>query len=141
MATEIGEAAQTAVAALQEQSTRDSISLAAENAHKRAFLQTFRRWEGLFKRADRGDVRAEKWLIADYYASLCHLSPMGFDALTDLLKERCTFCPTVRECLEAMKADPYDWGHPFRTRRECLFQPYQRQAIANESRLQIEQKD
>lgn len=85
----------------------------AEIAHKRYFLQVFRRWEALFKRADRGDVQAEKWLIADYYKSLCHLSPAGMEALTDVLKERCTFFPTIRECLEAMKAGPYDYGHRF----------------------------
>jgi len=81
---------------------------------KRHFLQVFRRWEALFKRSDRGDVQAEKWLIAEYYDSLGHLSPAGLEALTKLLKARCTFFPTIRECLDAMTTNPYDWGHPFR---------------------------
>ena len=113
MATDIATAAQTAVAALQEQSTRESISLTEEIAHKRHFLQTFRRWEALFKRADRGDVQAEKWLIADYYKSLCHLSPAGLEALTDELKERCTFFPTIRECLEVTRPKQFDYANRF----------------------------
>lgn len=113
MATDMGTAAQTAVAALREQSTRASTSLADENAHKRHFLQTFRRWEALFKRADRGDVQAEKWLIADYYKSLGFLSPVGLEALTDVLKERYTFFPTIRECLEITRPKADDFGSPF----------------------------
>lgn len=104
---------QTAVAALQGQLTKGSTSLADEIAHKRHFLQTFRRWESLFKRADKGDLQAEKWLIADYYKSLGHLSPEGLDALTDELKERCTFFPTIRECLEIMKPKQFDYGNRF----------------------------
>lgn len=113
MATDIGQVALIAVAALQEQSTKASTSLADEIAHKRHFLQTFRRWEALFKRADRGDVQAEKWLIADYYKSLCHLSPAGLEALTDELKERCTFFPTIRECLEVTRPKQFDYGNRF----------------------------
>jgi len=113
MATDIGTVAQTAVAALQEQSTKGSISLEVEIAHKRHFLQTFRRWEALFKRADRGDIQAEKWLIADYYKSLCHLSPGGLEALTDELKERCTFFPTIRECLEVTRPKQFDYANRF----------------------------
>ena len=113
MAKQIGTAAQTAVAALQEQSTKGSTSLAEENEHKRYFLIVFRRWEALFKRADRGDVQAEKWLIADYYKSLCHLSPEGLERLTDALKERCTFFPTIKECLEITRPSRFDYGHPF----------------------------
>ncbi len=84
-----------------------------EIAHKRHFLQTFRRWEALFKRADRGDIQAEKWLIADYFKSLGHLSPDGLEALTDVLKEQCTFFPTIRECLEVLKPKVGDYGSPF----------------------------
>lgn len=113
MDTPIGEAALTAVAALQKQSTKDSTSLADENARKRHFLQTFRRWEALFKRADRGDVQAEKWLIADYYKSLGHLSPEGLERLTDELKARCTFFPTIKECLEITHPARYDYANPF----------------------------
>jgi hypothetical protein len=101
----------TAVAASQEQSTK---GLTGSTDHKRAFLETFRRWELLFKRKDTGDMQAEKWLIAEYYDSLGHLSVAGFEALTRLLKENCTFFPTVRECLDLMRPkDRYDWGHPF----------------------------
>lgn len=82
--------------------------------HKRAFVQTFRRWSVLFKRKD-GDVEADKWLIAEYYKSLQHLTPAGLDKLTDILKETCIFFPTIRECLDAVTCkDRYDWGHPFR---------------------------
>lgn len=84
-----------------------------ENARKRHFLQTFRRWEALFKRADRGDVQAEKWLIADYYKSLGHLSPEGLEALTDVLKAQCTFFPTIKECLEITHPKQFDYGNPF----------------------------
>lgn len=73
----------------------------------------FRRWEALFKRSDRGDVQAEKWLIADYYKSLGFLSQEGLEALTDELKARCTFFPTIRECLEITSPGKYDYGNPF----------------------------
>ena len=101
----------TAVAASQEQLTK---GLTGSMGHKRAFLETFRRWEVLFKRKDAGDMQAEKWLIAEYYDSLGYLSADGFDVLTRLLKENCTFFPTIRECLDLMRPkDHYDWGHPF----------------------------
>lgn len=67
--------------------------------HKRAFLETFRRWEILFKRKD-GDEPAAKWLVAEYYDSLGHLSADGFCALTKILKEECTFFPSIKECLD-----------------------------------------
>lgn len=74
----------------------------------------------LFKRKD-SDVQSDKWLIAEYYKSLGHLTPMGFDKLTDLLKETCIFFPTIRECLEAVTCkDRYDWGHPFRVNPRTL---------------------
>jgi hypothetical protein len=104
-----GTAAAQAVAASQSQSTRDSASL----AHRRKFLETFRRWELLFKRKDNGDVEAEKWLISEYYDSLRHLTAEGFDTLTRMLKERCTFFPTIRECIELTRCAPTDYGHPF----------------------------
>jgi hypothetical protein len=113
MVKQIGEVLPTAVAALQEQSTRDSTSLADEIERKKYFLQVFRRWEALFKRADRGDVQAEKWLIADYFKSLGHLSPDGLEALTDELKKSSIFFPTIRECLEITNPARYDYGNPF----------------------------
>ena len=100
----------TAVAASQEQSTKGSTG---SSEHKLAFLQTFRRWEILFKRADRGDVEADKWLIAEYYKSLGHLTPAGFELLTEQLKERCTFFPTIKECLEVINPPKYSYGNPF----------------------------
>lgn len=103
----------TAEAALQEQLTRDSTSLDEENARKRYFLHVFRRWEALFKRADRGDIQAEKWLIADYFKSLGHLSAEGLEALTDELKKTCIFFPTIKECLEITNPGRYDFGNPF----------------------------
>lgn len=84
-----------------------------ENARKRIFLQTFRRWEALFKRADRGDVQAEKWLIADYYKSLGFLSAEGLEALTDELKKQCTFFPSIKECLEITNPKRFDYASPF----------------------------
>ena len=114
MATAIGkltEKALTGVVASQEQLTK---GLTGSMDHKRAFLETFRRWEVLFKRKDAGDMQAEKWLIAEYYDSLGHLSLEGMNVLTRMLKENCTFFPTIRECLELMRPkDRYDWGHPF----------------------------
>lgn len=105
--------AMTGVVTSLEQSTKESRSL--ENDHKRLFLQTFKRWEILFKRKDTGGPEDAKWLIAEYYKSLGHLTPAGLDKLTDLLKETCIFFPTIRECLEAITCkDRYDWGHPFR---------------------------
>ena len=83
-------------------------------AHKRAFLDEFERWTRLFKQKDGGDVQAAKWLIAEYYQSLGHLSEAGLEALTELLKANCTFFPTIRECLDLMRPkDRYDYGHPF----------------------------
>lgn len=87
--------------------------MADEIQRKRQFLQVFRRWEALFKRADRGDVEAEKWLIADYFKSLGHLSPEGMEALTDELKAKCTFFPTIKECLEIMNPARFDYASKF----------------------------
>lgn len=81
---------------------------------KRHFLEVFRRWDALFKRGDRGDIMAEKWLIAEYFKRLGHLSPTGLECLTDLLTEKYTFFPTIAECLAVMKCDRYDYGNPFR---------------------------
>ncbi|NBW44255.1 MAG: hypothetical protein EBR45_01605 [Betaproteobacteria bacterium] len=82
--------------------------------HKRAFLREYQRWAMLFRGKDTGDTESEKWLIAEYYESLQHLSEEGFAELTKLLKANCTFFPTVRECLDLMRPkDRYDWGHPF----------------------------
>ena len=87
--------------------------MADEIQRKRQFLKVFRRWEALFKRADRGDVEAEKWLIADYFKSLGHLSAEGLEALTDELKVRCTFFPTIKECLEIMNPPRFDYASKF----------------------------
>ena len=108
-----GEAALTSVAVLQEQLMKDSQTLAREGDHKRAFLQTFRRWESLFKRKD-GDVQSDKWMVAEYYDSLKFLSEGGFDSLTKLLKENCIFFPTIKECLDFTRPDRYDYSNPFR---------------------------
>lgn len=138
MATQLAAAARQSLEAIsQGQSQRDLISSAE---HKRKFLETFQRWDILFKRKDGRSVEAEKWLIAEYYASLKFLSAEGFDVLTDSLKETCIFFPTIKECLDLTKpADKYDWGHPFRGRPAHLFQPYSgHAAIQAERRLEIE---
>ena len=86
------------------------------------FLETFRRWEALFKRKDAGDAQAERWLVAEYYDSLGHLSADGLQTLTRMLKERCTFFPTIKECLDLIRPkDRYDWGHPFLNKPQHLF--------------------
>lgn len=105
-----GQAAATAltsVAASQGQLTNSQ----GITDHKRAFLAQFRRWEILFKRKDGANVEAEKWLIAEYYDSLKHLSPEGFAALTKILKEECTFFPSIKECLDRTRpASKYDYS-------------------------------
>lgn len=59
-------------------------------------------------------MEADKWLIAEYYDSLKHLSADGFDALTRALKEQCIFFPSIKECLDLTRPrGRYDWGHPF----------------------------
>lgn len=123
----------TAVAPSQGSSTtqtHSSIS-SVEIERKRHFLQVFRRWEAVFKRADRGDEQSEKWLIAEYFRSLSHLSPEGLEALTDQLKRRCTFFPTIRECLGIINVAPLsgDWGNPFINRRPALYHD-ERKALA-----------
>ena len=105
-----GRALTTAAASL-EQSTRASNG--SDDAHKRHFLQTFRRWSILFKRKEN-NVDDDKWLTAEYYDALRHLSEAGLDELTKILRESCTFFPTIKECLDATRYGPYDWGHPFR---------------------------
>lgn len=134
-----GEAMGTALTnavASQEQSTQD---LQASNEHKRAFLETFRRWDRLFRRKD-GDPESDKWLIAEYYKSLKHLTPAGMDRLTEHLKENNTFFPTVAECLAAIKPkDRYDYGHPFiRATERGLIAPYRPPlAIGSDARAAI----
>ena len=66
----------------------------------------------LFKRKD-GDVEADKWLIAEYYKSLGHLSAEGLDRLTDCLKETCVFFPTIKECLDLTRPGKWEFSHPF----------------------------
>lgn len=100
-------ASNTSTTSLQELELRK-----AEIEHKRAFLQMFRRWEILFKRKD-SDEPAAKWLVAEYYKSLGQLSPAGFEALTECLKERCTFFPTIRECIELIRPPKYSYASPF----------------------------
>ena len=110
MAKQIGQAMAAVMdaVALPEQSTKD---LTGSEAHKRKFLETFRRWEILFKRKDGRTVDAEKWLIAEYYDSLGHLSAQGFDALTKILKEECIFFPSIKECLDRTRPNgPYDFS-------------------------------
>ena len=103
----------TDVAASLGQSTKD-LNSSVENAHKRHFLQTFRRWSILFKRKE-SSVEDDKWLVAEYYKSLGHLSAAGLEKLTDVLKEKHVFFPSIKECLDATKCDKYDWAHPFRS--------------------------
>lgn len=115
-------AALTAAAPSPEQSTKASTS-SVELERRRHFLQVFRRWEALFKRADRGDEQAEKWFIAEYFKSLGHLSPAGLEALTDQLKKRCTFFPSIKECLEIVHVPQLSgqWGNPFVNRSPALY--------------------
>lgn len=82
----------------------------------------FRRWERLFKRKD-GDVESDKWLIADYYKSLGHLSESGLERLTDTLKETCVFFPTIKECLDATRCGRFDYAHPFFNKQALLRSP------------------
>lgn len=105
----------TDVAASLEQSTRESKTSngSSEIDRKLHFLKTFRRWEMLFKRADRGDGEAEKWLISEYYKSLGELDEHGLELLTDELKTRCTFFPTIKECLEIINPPRYSYANPF----------------------------
>lgn len=112
----------TAAAPSPEQSTMGSTS-SDHVDRKRHFLQVFRRWEALFKRADRGDEQAEKWFIAEYYKSLGHLSHDGLEALTEQLKCRCTFFPTIKECLEIINVPQLSgqWGNPFINRSPALY--------------------
>jgi hypothetical protein len=111
MANQFGHMAQQITAAAASgQSTKPSNTL----DHKRAFVTHYRRWAMMFRGKDTGDAQSEKWLMAEYYQSLSHLSEEGFEVLTQLLKENCTFFPTIKECLDVMKPkDRYDWGHPF----------------------------
>lgn len=95
-----------------EQSTKASETLAAENARKRVFLKTFRRWEMLFRRRD-GDIDSDRWLIAEYYRALGHLPEYWLDKLTDALIRQCTFFPSIAECLKLMECGRYDYGHDF----------------------------
>lgn len=100
----------TAAAASLEPQTKGSNG--SQDEHKLYFLKTIRRWEMLFKRKD-GNVESDKWLIAEYYKSLGHLSEAGLDRLTEVLKETHTFFPTIKECLDATRCGQYDYGHPF----------------------------
>ena len=110
-----------AAAPSQKSSTKGSTS-SDEGDRKRHFLMVFRRWEALFKRADRGDEQAEMWFVAEYYDSLKHLSPAGLEALTKQLKARCTFFPTIKECLDITNCASLDWSNPFSQRSPALFQ-------------------
>lgn len=112
--TTIGEAAGRALTGAvtsSGQSMKDSLTSDAER--KRHFLTVFNRWTVLFKRVDNASLDAEKWLIAEYFKSIGHLSPRGLEALTEELKRRCTFFPTIREILEIIEPPRYAYGNPF----------------------------
>ena len=114
-------------------SMRNSPGYEAQLEHKRAFLATFQRWERIFKRKD-GEPNAAKWLIAEYYDSLGHLSEIGLETLTKLLKAKCTFFPTIKECLDSMTCGRYDYGHPFLGQPAQLFVDRRTLAIAKSAR-------
>lgn len=135
-------AALTAAAASQEQSTKGSNTSTgskAELERRRYFLTMFRRWEALFKRADRGDEMADKWLIAEYYKSLGHLSTSGLEALTEQLKRRCTFFPTIRECLAIIEVPQLsgEWSNPFINRPAAFYHNGSAIALADQRRHTI----
>jgi len=94
----------------------------------------FRRWEALFKRKDRGDEEAERWLVAEYYRSLMHLSPAGLEALTEQLKASATFFPSIRECLDLCKPKPFAWGNPIALRKPEMFVPAETLALLADAR-------
>ena len=114
--------AMTGALASLEQSTKDLTS-SEVNARKRHFLQVFKRWEAVFKRADKGDVMMEKFMIAEYYKSLGFLTPHGLELLTDTLKKRCTFFPTIKECLDIVNVPSasQDWLNPFINPKPLMF--------------------
>ena len=120
-------------AASPERSTK-GLNSSADLDRRRYFLTMFRRWEALFKRADRGDVEAEKWMIAEYYKSLGHLSRDGLEALTEQLKRRCTFFPSIRECLEIVNVPQLsgDWSNPFINRPDRLYHQRETTAIGHD---------
>lgn len=102
-----------AAASLERSTTGSNTSTGSrEIEHKRAFLETFRRWERLFKRKD-GDSESDKWLIAEYYKALGHLTVEQFGLLTEQLIRKCVFLPTISECLGVINPPPYSYGHPF----------------------------
>lgn len=111
----------TGVAASSEQSAKASRALEVDR--KRHFLTMMLRWQSLFKRADSGSIEADKWLIAEYFKSLGHLSHDGLEALTEQLKAKCTFFPTIRECLEIINVPQLSgqWGNPFINRPAALY--------------------
>jgi len=123
------DAALTAAQPSTEQSTKDS--RASEGERKRHFLTIMKRWGSVFKRADSADIEKEMWLIAEYFKALGHLSPAGLEALTEQLLRKCTFFPSIRECLEIVNVPQLSgqWGNPFINRPAALYHD-QRAALA-----------
>jgi len=122
-------AALTAAQHSTEQSTK--ASRASEGERKRHFLTVMKRWAAVFKRADSGDIEKEMWLIAEYFKAIGHLSPAGLEALTEQLLRKCTFFPTIRECIEIIEVPQLSgqWGNPFINRNPALYVD-QRPALA-----------
>ena len=122
------------------QSTKDSRILEAER--KRHFLTVMLRWQAIFKRADSGSIENDKWLLAEYYKSLGHLTERGLDTLTEELKTRCTFFPSIKECLETINPPRYSYSNPFYggsdgRKPALLFERPAQQQISRATALQI----
>lgn len=113
MAKQFGEAAQNALAAVSNRQSKKPEQISAEREAKLHFITVMERWQAIFKRADSGNVTNDKWLLAEYFDSLGHLGPRGLDLLTKELKARCTFFPTIKECLEIINPQRYDYANPF----------------------------
>ena len=140
MAQTFGQAAQTALHQATANSQSQKGGHCSDSDNMTAFFDAYDTWTVLFAHRASGSVEDEKLRAVHYYESLKHLSPAGFAKLTEVLREHCTFFPSIAECLKHTRpADRYDYGHPFHgAERSGLFiasQPDVRRLASDERKL------
>lgn len=111
-----GEIAKRALTNLQnspeQQSTGINSARRTEMAKRRkTFTEWMVRWGAIFAMSQRPSQAEMTIMMEEYYLALGNLSPDGMRELTDQLKAKCKWFPSIAECLELIT--PKSYQNPF----------------------------